>query len=972
MIRVPRPRIVSVRRSHPKRVSIGDVAEARLDPGLMAILEGPIGVGYHPRYNLPVSLAATAAVAVLTPTASDGSSWAGRDLEVEWFGTPGIDDSVVAQARLEEFSERLARFSIQGRTVTGQALYSGSLRMLARRDGVPAGFRSGSDYEAVRARLSQIRLSQVSPGKILQVISAPQSIPLGRSASLELQVLNTADRSLTFAITGTPPFGAGLSFESTPVQNLALGPGESARVLFSIRADRPHEVNLGRPWELEISVKSENGDETLRIPVHVPDPNPGRTFYILTEDCETFDGGPLTGNYGPGTAECGNRNNFMDPEDYRIQMILKPDLINRIAERHGAKWTHFYTATQCFAAQWAAEQSSTGEWPKIVAEMQESVRAGSKIHEYSPHIHFDYEPDSPLPPQPRLVYDPATDGILPNDYYHPETNPTHCYHDWDGSARAGISYIKPLGDWTDGSTKAGSMRKSLLYLARLQANRRTPLVARTGSYDFGKAPADQAISTNAYLANGLLGNSDVYRHGAPPTPGGQLFWCAEEDRHRQITDLRDVRLLQFGIPIETTFQSADEMNQWFAAHWPSAGGPGVHAILFTTHAMYFRGVPDMFRSLEGGSFDEFDRHLAWVRENYPEVEFATATEALLEYLDYYTPALSAYTEPLLCGGDPSSGRYEFAVQLLGRGIRVDQEHPARVRIAAPPCFCPGELVAMRVTCNGQAIAVQEAFDVRWQPAVELTLTSRDSLRLEVQVRPEAVPSTLALFREREEIVFHEPQERSEPDLFLARPPVDEGERLRFSSDIMRLLMNPIAGHTEPLGRRIHPMGGFTLGIALTAAFRAAGEQSVSPARLKLRWLREVDLQSSYLAETNGATVRIRDDNGAVVAEAEVTVNKTEREPAPKPNQEREQEQLMLAARAWERDFTGALELYRGQRAWKLMLAARKAYSLLIRGNWRQRAAFLLGRSSSLQEYDLEFPKPAAYLPRNPDDDTRTR
>lgn len=289
---------------------------------------------------------------------------------------------------------------------------------------------------------------------------------------------------------------------------------------------------------------------------------------------------------------------------------------------------------------------------------------------------------------------------------------------------------------------------------------------------------------------------------------------------------------------------------------------------------------------------------------------------------------------------------------------------------------------MRITCNGRAIAVQEAFDTRWQPAVELTLTSRDSLRLEVLVRPEAVPSTLALFREGEEIVFHEPQERSEPDLFLARPPVAEAERLRFSSDIMRLLMNPIAGHTEPLGRRIHPMGGFTLGIALTAAFRAAGEQSVSPARLKLRWLREVDLQSSYLAETNGATVRIRDDNGAVVAEAEVTLKKLQREPASalapepaqKPNQEREQEQedLMLAARAWERDFTGALELYRGQRAWKLMLAARKAYSLLIRGSWRQRAAFLLGRSSKLEEYDLEFPKPAAYLRRNPDDDTQTR
>ena len=162
--------------------------------------------------------------------------------------------------------------------------------------------------------------------------------------------------------------------------------------------------------------------------------------------------------------------------------------------------------------------------------MDDAVRAGSHRHEYCPHIHFDYEPDSALPPQPRLLYDAATDGILPNDYYHPETNPTHRYHDWDGAARDGIQYVKTLGDWTDGDSKAGSLRKSLLHLARLQANRQAPAVGRTGSFDFGKRPEDQAISTAAYLANGLRGNSDAYRPGTAPVPGGQLFWCSEHDR----------------------------------------------------------------------------------------------------------------------------------------------------------------------------------------------------------------------------------------------------------------------------------------------------------------------------------------------------------------------------------------------------------------------------------------------------------
>ena len=769
---------------------------------------------------------------------------------------------------------------------------------------------------------------------------------------------------------------------------------------FLIRADRPHQVNLGQPWELEIAAN----DQTVRLPILVPDPEPGRTFYLLTEDCETFDGGPLTGDYASrGMDVYGNRNNLMDPEDYRVQMILKPDRLNRIADRHGARWTHFYAATERFGAEWAARQSTTGEWSRVVAEMDESVRAGSKRHEYCPHIHFDYEPDSALPPQPRLVYDRATDGILPNDYYHPESNPTHRYHDWDGAARDGIAYVKRLGDWTDGDSKTGSLRKSLLHLARLQANRRAPAVARTGSFDFGKSPEDQEISTQAYLANGLRGNSDAYRPGAAPVAGGQMFWCAGQDRQQPVASLPEARLVEFGITMDTFFRSAEEMNQWFAGHWESLQGPGVHALVSMTHAMFCAGEPDPFRSLEGGAFEQLDRHLAWVREQYPRVEFATATEALLEYLDYYTPALDTYTEPRLTGGDPASGRYEFAVRLLGRGIRVEEGRPAAVRIAAPPCFSPAELLEMRVTQAGCAIAVAGDFDRRRQPAVAATLTSRAPLRLEVVVRPEAVDRALGWFQDADGMAFHDPPESPEPDLLRVRPPVTEGQRIRFFSDVVRLLMNPVGGHTEPLGRRVHPLGGLTIGAALTAAFRAAGEdrpespRETVPVRMKLRWLHEVDLQSSFVAEARntdaGIVVGIHDDSGAAVVQAEVVVKKVEADapgsfadyaagnaewwgrqfacpPGPPAGEPAEQRRVQ-AMRDWERDFSGALSTYRGQRAWRVMLAVRRVYDVLARGTWKQRVAlvwwvpgFLLGRGSGLEEYELKFPEPAGYVDRN--------
>ena len=216
--------------------------------------------------------------------------------------------------------------------------------------------------------------------------------------------------------------------------------------------------------------------------------------------------------------------------------------------------------------------------------------------------------------------------------------------------------------------------------------------------------------------------------------------------------------------------------------------------------------------------------------------------------------------------------------------------------------------------------------------------------------------------------------------------------MRFFSDVVRLLMNPVAGHTEPLGRRVHPLGGLTLGVALTAAFRAAGEdrpeapRETVPVRMKLRWLHEVDLQSTFVAETQaaaeGTVVRIHDDSGVLVAQAEVVMKKAEGNSLGLAAAEGRRFNTTggktagvttQAIDAWERDFAGAVSTYRGQRAWRIMLAVRKVYDVMARGTWKQRVSllwwipgFLLGRSSGLEEYDLKFPEPAVYFKRKPD------
>ncbi len=879
---IPSAVVESVSRRRPGKVSIGDRATVRLDPGILNFIETripgaaiPIGAGYQARFNIPFGIAATAAYALIGPEQSDRVSWSGFDVELEWRDAAGLGESLLAGGEVLAHDPGLAVFAIWARTADGKELLTGRLRLRAVRDGKTVG--TSLLARSTRPQLawgegSRPRLSGYS---LLASIDSPARMELSQIAAVLVTVANDSDATTSVVVSPGVPPAHGISIEESPASTeIELAPHSWRTLRWKLRADRPDEVNRGEPWPVEITARGGGKTETSTLRIAVRDPRPGRTFYVLTEDCETFDGGSLTGDYG-ALASLGSGNNFMDPEDYRVQMIQKPDRMNQIAERHGARWTHFWCVPQRFAADWAASQSSTGEWPRIAAALDESVRRGSLRHEYAPHIHFDYEPESRHPPQPRLLYDAATDGILPNEYYDPVANPRHHYHDWDGSGR-GIAYVKRLGDLADSDSKAGSLHKCLVWLARMQANRRCPIVARTGGLDFGIDAEDQLVSTAAYEANGLLANSDV-RLADAAQRGKGAYYCDPGDRMREAESPLDGRLVELAIALETDFRDPDAVNRWFAAAAESAAGPGVRLITVMTHAMFMRGSPDPFRSLAGGSFAGLDRHLEWVRSQHPEVRFATASEALEEYIDYYTPRLVARVTPVLCGGDPERGVFEYPVRLLGGEIRVDERHPAEICIQAPPLFEQSAVERLRVIAAGEILAAETGFDGLRQPAVSITLCSRPKdLRLEVVLRPASIAETAALFAESTEPRYREPPEPARAPLFRLRAP---GEGFA-STDLLRLLMNPLAGHAEPLGRRIHPLGVFIMGAALTAALETAGEEqpwqpvSYRPAKLRLRWRKAAamdgDLQVDCRAGGQGNfAVRIRDQEGDVVADGEV-------------------------------------------------------------------------------------------------------
>jgi hypothetical protein len=725
---------------------------------------------------------------------------------------------------------------------------------------------------------------------------------VGETARFQIEIFNAGPGDLVGELEVAAPFGFGLDVAVAGGTPVNLGPGAAVTRGVRVTARRPDEVNLGRPWAVACVLRS-GGSEVAsdRLLISVSDTAPGTLFYVLTEDCETFDGGEKTGDYG-AARELGNHNNFMDPEDYRVQMIAKPDALNAIAERHGARWTHFWTAPQRFAAQWAARQSKTGAWDALVSELDESIRRGSRLHEYAPHIHFDFEPDSALPPQPRLLYDAKTDGILPKDYYDPEDNPNHKYHGWDG-ARKGIAYVRREGDLATVDSKKGSLRKSVRYLADLSFGGRLSLTARTGAADFGATPRDLEISAKAAFANGLLADSDagVYETAAPPPRGRQMYFCKSGDLEGEIDELAQASLVELRAPDQMLEQgSTEDLNAWFDRRFRESQGSGVRAIVAMTHAMFMKGDPDPFRDTRGGDFERLGHHLEHVKRTYPGIRFGTASEAVLEYLDYYTPVPKAVVTTLH-GQSVDGTALLYRIRILGRGIPISAGRPALLTVQAPAMFEAEEIRSMSVLEDGVALPDTESRVTPDElPAIRFRASRHEGYVLEIETtrprnrslfEPADFPDLWSCAAAR----FEEPPEEEMPDLFRLEKPslvkgavkaidaVRPGETWEwvYPGDLFHLLVNPVAGNAHPLGRRLHPYGRFSEGIAVDAALKLFGA-AVEPARIDLQWVRPVRGQADFRLVTTVEAVTPEQvvlansvrESGIEVARVKLTVART--------------------------------------------------------------------------------------------------
>ena len=128
---------------------------------------------------------------------------------------------------------------------------------------------------------------------------------------------------------------------------------------------------------------------------------------------------------------------------------------------------------------------------------------------------------------------------------------------------------------------------------------------------------------------------------------------------------------------------------------------GIHGVIGFTHAMFVLGAGD-WQSLAGGQFQALDDHLAYLKTRYGAagvLQFATATQLVREYLDYYSPEPVVVYDAKI---SDSFGVTEYGLTILGRDIPIagNRQHGVSVKY---PLYLRPSACHIVVSKNGQPI-----------------------------------------------------------------------------------------------------------------------------------------------------------------------------------------------------------------------------------------------------------------------------
>jgi tetratricopeptide (TPR) repeat protein len=487
-------------------------------------------------------------------------------------------------------------------------------------------------------------------------------------------------------------FGGGLEPNSRSIVLGEVAAGQERQVTLEIKAKRASEVNLHQPWVLNIVLIARGAWASHQLRFTVTDPKPGRAFFVLTNDHEP--------QIHRERIE-PNRTCPVLPEEATADLVTKGRVARNLAEKYGLRWTLMLDAgTAIGLPKWAGDRSSS--WKHLYREASEfyldSFRQG---HDCQIHLHLKAVPES----RSFCYQFDETKDVLSLDLRAVERR-------FQGSkvnswANVTPSYGRPRGiNSRVGSLSYASGALEMAFSTAVDPYR--PVLFRAGQWDMGRSTAEREKSVMALRECGILADSSVaegydcyerpFQFGLAPSQA--TYFTFRNNPEKRARSLVDAGILQ-AVPIllpqgSHAVTPRDDPRPVIRAYRSFLRGsrvaPGRHLIMEIEH---FGDIPTEHEAscsrLGNGSWNSMDHHLSVVRSQCPALEGVRGTEAIYEWLDYYTPELIVRlgSPTANTGLDISCPRsLRFPLHFIGDGILGRERRVHKVRIPLP--FMPSE------------------------------------------------------------------------------------------------------------------------------------------------------------------------------------------------------------------------------------------------------------------------------------------
>ena len=477
------------------------------------------------------------------------------------------------------------------------------------------------------------------------------------------------------------PYGGGIRVSPRCTFKRQLHANCNVDFMFELLASRSSAVNCGSPWRVEFLLISGDQWEAIELDVDVIDRKEGQAFLVVSEDHET------------GVRWDKDRSgaiNTIPLEQARTDLLDKPLVAKHLAEKYGVKWTHMVdvgTAVGLIAYAGAYDE----DWHSLFEDMRDYYKSvASHGHDCQLHLHLSAVPDSYFF---CYEFDPSVRALRfkldKKNRYFPG---------WQINSWANVT--GRYGTNSEIDSRLGSLKRAKDVLERvLQESLPAYSVSlfRAGQWDLGRNLAEREKSILSLRRNSVVADSSAtegysyydrdFAFGAPVSRA--VYWTCENNPNERAVQLRDaglVEVLPVTVPEGRHPGSPRHPAKYIVDAYESLKQngrikAGRHIIMEMEHIVAINENRQSRDKLveSYGDWKRIERHFRTVAKRCRGLRMVGSTEAIREWLDYYTPELTAVI------GSPEviDDRWEFQVKFLGKDLLDGDRRPYVLRVPLP-------------------------------------------------------------------------------------------------------------------------------------------------------------------------------------------------------------------------------------------------------------------------------------------------